>query len=379
MTGSRRLNAITGRKVSIEFIRMPTTRETTRLIMWTLLLLLVTEAVWLSAFRSGFPIPQPYPKRNPWFRANWERFILQVPPKPASVFRVLVISNSQGFGRATPEAQIYPAVLERMLNEDAPAGTRCEIINWSVPGGQVPEYLFLLLHSGEARPDFVICSCSLSNFTLSAVDYTLDTVGSDIPLGLFRWEHFGRFSAEFRRRYLTLNFMLHSVLYRHTGSLPLASWVTDSLKQARDVRRLLDPHMQNQWLFGQGRVDAQSRRRRRGEVLRKMVRRTDRIETFLMEEFFCTIEGTGLPVLVIDQPMAIGDRPKARSNYDQVAGIFRAAAEKHPAVDFREMVFDIPTDEFLDIVHFTPAGHQRFARLLVPVVRQHLRTSAGRP
>lgn len=99
--------------------------------------------------------------------------------KPEGVYRIVVIGDSVTFGWLQGQDEIYPEILERRLNETAPAGRRYEVFNLGVGGYNAAQELELLRSKGMAyHPDLVLVGyCSNDN-----------QIGYDAGL----WRHFTR-------------------------------------------------------------------------------------------------------------------------------------------------------------------------------------------
>jgi len=85
-------------------------------------------------------------------------------PKPADVYRIVVLGDSVPFGWGVAEAEAFPRVLERDLQrEPRPDGKRVEVVNAGIPGfGLVEEYLWLRDHGLAFGPDLVL-HCVIAN------------------------------------------------------------------------------------------------------------------------------------------------------------------------------------------------------------------------
>lgn len=92
-------------------------------------------------------------------------------PKPAGVYRILLLGGSVPYGWGVEEGDEYPRLLERQLNAKKLTGARrIEVINAGVPGWKLRERLVLLEKKNEGlgwQPDMVI-------LTLVATDVPKD-------------------------------------------------------------------------------------------------------------------------------------------------------------------------------------------------------------
>ncbi len=113
------------------------------------------DRVWLHAL--------PEAQRNPGFRRGWFEFITADirSQSPATGPRVVVISNSQGYGRELPPEALWPAQLEVALREAHPGA---HVINWSAPAGQYFDLLLLAAAARDLRPDVLLAVIPSSAF-----------------------------------------------------------------------------------------------------------------------------------------------------------------------------------------------------------------------
>lgn len=83
-----------------------------------------------------------------------------VVPKPAGVYRVLVVGDSVPFGWGTGDDESFPRLLEVALQQSPrPDGKVYEVINGGSPGwGLVEEFTWLEEHGITFAPDFVLHS-----------------------------------------------------------------------------------------------------------------------------------------------------------------------------------------------------------------------------
>jgi len=77
--------------------------------------------------------------------------------KPANVRRVLILGDSVVFGHGVGQSLIFPAVLEKSLNDPTTAAARVEVINTGVPGYNSEQERICLREKGMAwQPDVVV-------------------------------------------------------------------------------------------------------------------------------------------------------------------------------------------------------------------------------
>ncbi len=126
--------------------------------------LLVAEWVTGLLFASTATHSSYSVSRNPNFIRGWEDY---AKPKNLSKheYRIIVIANSQGFLREKSDSRLcYPAILEDKVRERG-YGEEAEVLNWSVPGGEVLEFILLAARSVGHRPDVVFLVGSNNSFS----------------------------------------------------------------------------------------------------------------------------------------------------------------------------------------------------------------------
>jgi hypothetical protein len=84
--------------------------------------------------------------------------------KPPGVFRVLVLGDSFTVGASVEQAQVWPQVLERLLNESSSQAV--EVVNAAVGGWEPLQYLLYFEHEGvNFQPDLVVVGFFVGNDT----------------------------------------------------------------------------------------------------------------------------------------------------------------------------------------------------------------------
>lgn len=191
--------------------------------------------------------------RNPLFRRGWREHVRGVEPKREGEKLIVLISNSQGYGREVSDAETYPALLEGMLNERWQRPVR--LVNWSLPGGSAPEFTLLCAAAHRLRPDIVLVASSPANFNASLLVSQMGGLvqqpwSSDIPHILAFEEVRRRVSPAFLERYFSALERIDlcvSAVFRPWGyrSLPSA-WL-----MRFEALRAFERHPANEtWFFG---------------------------------------------------------------------------------------------------------------------------------
>lgn len=88
--------------------------------------------------------------------------------KPNGVFRIVLLGDSMCFGQGLALEDIYPKVLERILNKQIPYNTnnikKIEVLNFSVPGyNTIQEYEYLKTKAIHYKPDLIILDFFLND------------------------------------------------------------------------------------------------------------------------------------------------------------------------------------------------------------------------
>ena len=86
---------------------------------------------------------------------------VDVPPRRAGVRRVIVLGDSFTEGQGVKEADTYPRVLERLLNEAEPG--RWEVRNWGRRGADFPALSALFDEALGYRPDVLVYGMVLND------------------------------------------------------------------------------------------------------------------------------------------------------------------------------------------------------------------------
>jgi lysophospholipase L1-like esterase len=85
--------------------------------------------------------------------------------KPADVYRIVILGDSFTFGEGTPDALVYPALLEHTLRARRAAGRRIEVLNLGMPGDDAGDALRIFRGYGRRlSPDLVVYQWNTNDF-----------------------------------------------------------------------------------------------------------------------------------------------------------------------------------------------------------------------
>jgi len=150
-----------------------------------MVLFLMACYLGLGEGAAGFKLrslesPSSYDEsRNPHFLGDWVGYT-EPPSGEKTGYRVIVISNSQGFMRERPEAELcYSGMLEAKLRVSG-YGENAEVLNWSIPGGGAMELIILAARAVAHQPDVVILSGYNNDFNEYWNQQKLSSMASDI-------------------------------------------------------------------------------------------------------------------------------------------------------------------------------------------------------
>ncbi len=295
-------------------------------------------------FARPEPIPTSYDApRNPHFRRDWVRWTR--PAESATGRAIVVISNSQGFLRERAEGELsYPAALERLLDERT--GEAVDVLNWSVPGGKIPEMIVLAARAGAHAPSDIVLVTYTENFVGETMRSRLSFGISDVPLLAAVPAVRGLLSDEFLARFKVGSVAPYTSVYTGYGSL---RW-----------RTIENANEDWDWVIDDPDVDL--------STLGKTVEAWDEDSSWALREFVETAQraAPGAQVHVVAMPLA---RPAWT---DEAWGTHGAMVERvRESVvrgGGRVFVWDalelLPPELFYTHTHFRAEGHALFAEWL---------------
>ncbi len=305
-------------------------------------------------------------KRNPYYRRAWREYVKSFPPKKKNVFRILFISNSQGYGKEFDADCIISSRMENFLNESGKG--KFEVLNLSVGGGQAPEFLFLVGISKKLNPDLLFFSLSPANFGSKVINKRLRDFTSDAPLELYEDVPSTFFPEGFKNKYVDTEFCLSSFFYNNFKSYPISSLILDGLgMKFHKFKRFFNPSLQNRWIFSKKRRGIKERKREEIVIIRRLLKKSEDIDVKMLKDFVYCVKKYKIPAIFLVQPV----RKKGYEEYKKYFEKFDAILSKYSSPSFVYIDFSRKIDDkfFFDNVHLTKAGHRvvgkRFSEIVL--------------
>jgi len=265
---------------------------------------------------------------------------------------VLLLGNSQAYGREVGDGEIYAARLAPLLQ--ARTGRPARVVNWAVPGGGALEYVLAAAAAHRLRPDVVVLVTSPGSFGRAAWKDrgSLERTSSDLRYLLADPSIRERVPARFLERYLHANDRIDAWL---ACNLPVwryrdlpRSWLPSAVPAFEAFEK---DGGQERWLFRLGG-------RRRLEPFAAAP-----TSAALRDVVLETIAALDSRALVVRMPVhsTLQDHhPAWLENVGRVAG-----AHGIESVDLHAALAD---DAFVSVTHLDAGGHQRLAAMLAPLI-----------
>jgi hypothetical protein len=315
-------------------------------------------------------------------RRGWPEFVAGTTERERPL--VVIISNSQGFGREMPDAdETWAGHLRASLAAHDPP---IDIENWSSAGLHTGELELLSMQAVERRADLVLYMLSHRNLDLRGY-VTLNSVGTDITLLAGRpslWPAIGDSVVGARANWddlLTRAILLHVQFAR--ARMPVMDWWAKRL--TRDQQELVLGHVRGQEREPFRRDEIESLT---DEVLRRLwaergrdavLERVARLHTNEFHRRIATLEQlhpslqrrhdeSGVPYVWVWVPTDVWQLPPedlAAAQRFRARGSEVIAASGGRAEEWSERV---PTDQFISLNHFTRRGHATMARLVEELI-----------
>lgn len=137
-----------------------------RSVIWAIFFFLLITAIF-GVCTEKWKNQHNSEKRNIFFRRGWVEHVLSADKLKRPEKLIVIISNSQGYGREVFDQETYPALLEKYLIQQQKEDVR--VLNWSIPGAKVPEFTILAAAAKRLAPDILIFIDSPANFFIEEV------------------------------------------------------------------------------------------------------------------------------------------------------------------------------------------------------------------
>ncbi len=139
--------------------------------------------------------------RNPYRFRDWPHYVGAMDSGEHTA-RVVLISNSQGYGGEYPAQKVYPARLEALLNERKTGGVEhWEVLNFSLDGVTPMEYMALAARLREEKPTWLISISGSADYRADNFDKGFSFCRTDIPQLLTTGLMASRLPLSFWRRH----------------------------------------------------------------------------------------------------------------------------------------------------------------------------------
>ncbi len=144
----------------------PSARTAFGLLLALLVLAEGAARLWGPAMPSSAGM-----RRNPYRFRGWPEYVEAAHGLTETSRVVVVISNCQGYGAEHPGRLGWPAVLQNVLNEQAPDEKRpWRVVNWSLDGATSIEYVVLAAYLRTMNPEAVVVPIAFADFRAEHFD-----------------------------------------------------------------------------------------------------------------------------------------------------------------------------------------------------------------
>lgn len=281
--------------------------------------------------------------RNTRGDLNWVEYTRPRPKRP-NERRIILISNSQGYGREMLDTSlIYPKQLERLLNARDPRHTYT-VANWSMDGGGGPEMVVLTARAVQHHPDAILLIAYSENFTDKRSRRPLSYAKSEVQSLAY--------VGEVRRR-LSPWFVETFQVTRPIG------WLSARSGLIRCRESFIEPGRPIQ--FGKAHF---------GKV-RKLRSWKGRGTELLEEAYRAASQAKGARFVIVGMPLneqgfSASTMPRAQGYIDAA----RTVLASKPGTAVLDATHLFPPEQFLTPDHFTANGHRAFAEWLADQLNQ---------
>jgi len=342
-----------------------------RAVMWGVFFFLMF-AVLLGVGSEKWLQQHVKEKRNSFFRRGWVEHVLSADEQKRPGKRIVIISNSQGYGPEVSDRETYPALLETILVRQQYG--EAQVLNWSIAGGQARDLTILAAAAKWLAPDILI-------FIDSPADFHRNRMKVDRKKGLrenFVTDSYYLLGYSSIRNALPSGFLSHFFRPIDYVDITLARifvpWryreiFSSALMRAEEFRPFDKTGKSKKWFVPppDSREKYRQRKQRGMAKARKTIHpiSTDRMSDELLNFFLDTTRDMTAERYFIFMPLHSSIRKKNILLGQELAA--RSAAKGFQVVDLSG---SIPDKQFLTLTHLTKAGHATMAGLLAGVLEK---------
>ncbi|MDD3814835.1 MAG: hypothetical protein PHZ02_09325 [Desulfocapsaceae bacterium] len=340
-----------------------------RSIIWGIFFFLMLTVIF-GVFTGKWEDQHNPEKRNIFFRRGWVKHVLSADKIKRPDKLIVIISNSQGYGRELSDRETYPALLEKYLILRQKENVR--VLNWSIPGGQVPDFTILAAAAKRLAPDILI-------FVDSPADFSNNRMELDPKKGLRKNFisdcHFLLWFSNIRKS-IPSAFLAHfirpidylDIFFAHI----FAPWryrdiFTSRLMQIEELRPFDKSGKSEKWFFQtavprQWYVDHLRAASTKAQTTTRPINISS-ISLELLSYFLDTTQDMKGEKYFVFMPLHSSIQKKNSLLLNEFT--IRSAAKGFKVVDLSNKV---PDNQYLTLTHFNAAGHATMAHLFVDLL-----------
>ncbi len=202
-------------------------------LLWCLLFLALAELLVRGLWPMVEPGPGASPARNPFFRRGWPEHTNTAGTGPR---RIVLIGNSQLYGREVGPDDVVSAELQRLLDQLSGTGAqqRWTVENWGAPGGLGHDQMLLCAKALQTGPELVILAPMSNNYGSSVSASRIGFSALDIPLLAGEPGVLAQLPWDYVRATISLEEGLRFVFTRHCALLRVAGLLWDAAQRYCD-------------------------------------------------------------------------------------------------------------------------------------------------
>lgn len=322
-----------------------------------------------------FLLPQKIPnseevRRNHFYRRGWLEYTSF---KRSNDHRIILISNSQGYARELPENLIYPTLLENKLNKSKFQGLNdWRVENWSLPGGNFPEFIILAAKAATIKARIVIVSFYILNLKPSFFNQDISFFLNDTNRLLLDSKIRSKIPENFLKRHFPKKVHFKTFFQNYSATLKAKEYLFNkeifSIKKPspllRDIVFFINgpQGFKETWFYNHSLRRKQANQKTDFVHLKHAGLFYRRKSLRFLEEYVTTLKDSGKQIMLVSMPLCskllLSRRPQEKFSKDATF-ICRQLD-----VSFLDASFLLPDDEFILFTHLNIENNKRYAELL---------------